>query len=397
MGDQNITPETQCEIWAADDDNKVELPTGAIPVKNKPDESEYDGLFEGGDLLDDYEAKSAEMAALHDDWREVALIWSNRLDQLLAQVYVFDRVLQDPGSAPPTDEFEDFANEMVGFYAISAYGLGSGAWSGSKALYNYFVPQNPSTSGPGPKPGTTSQGTQANVGKETLKKVRPKKPKPAPGAVTKTLSKGYRATKAKALAKGVGKTLLAAGTLASLVIVVVDLVNRNKSLAEVIPKFQRWMYGNDADGNLITNPELPDEDEIFDEDLEIKVNGAAGRIIEMRRAVADMLEAVRTVAILADVDILDEDNNPRDMTLVYCETSQVMAGRTRSAAQVTSALEVAQRMLCIDHWDDAIDYSDAQISTVTGVPVINVSALRLSVQANPTDSCPGVAPSGTGG
>ena len=45
MSDHEIDPQTNCTIWAADEDNNVVLPTGEIETKNLPAESEYLSLI----------------------------------------------------------------------------------------------------------------------------------------------------------------------------------------------------------------------------------------------------------------------------------------------------------------------------------------------------------------
>lgn len=357
MIDNNITQETVCEVWANKDENKIEDPTGTIPLVSLPDRNQYDGWFKGGDILDFYEAESTKMDTLHNEWREVALTWSKRNDEILAQVYVLNSILRDLGAAPPVDEFEDFTSETFGLYLVSGIGLVQGAWAlGGKALYHRLFP---STAPIAPAPPTTWLKTRKAV-------------------------------------KWGGRFVAAAGTVASVSVIILDLHKRNESMVEVIPKFQSWMYGEDENGSPIAKPVIPTEAQIQDEEYEVTLGGAAGRIIEMRRAVAAIKEEIKIVAGLVGVPILDDNNSERDINLIFCETKKILDNSVRNGGQVRAAQDVATRMLCIDRWDDNVSYTDAQISQVTGVPVVVVVGQRADVAADHDgDLCPGIA-TGTG-
>ena len=58
----------------------------------------------------------------------------------------------------------------------------------------------------------------------------------------------------------------------------------------------------------------------------------------MRRAIEDILDAIRTIANLLPVPLEDEDGNPRDLTLVFCETKQIMDGNVRSVSQIQEGM-----------------------------------------------------------
>ncbi|MEI4235045.1 hypothetical protein [Roseovarius sp. D22-M7] len=348
-----IDEDTDCSEWALE--NKVELPERAIPIKNLPDEAEYDGLFKGGSLMEEYENTVADMVALHEEWRDDTLEWSNRMDQLFAQIVVLERTLRDQGSAPPTDEFEGVTDKAIGIYILSAAGLiksGVGLWSllrGSSAA--------------------APTGAVAPVNA---------------GADARRVSTGVKAGKWAKRFQRTGNLLLGAGTVLSIGISVKDLIDRNKTLADFITNSHEWLYGKDEGGNLIAKPDVTTAD--------ITVGGAAGRILEMEAAVSDIHEAIRTLARLEGIAIEDADGKARDMNLVYCETKQALGDTVRSASQVMAAQDVATRMLCIDYHDDDITYSDEQIATVTGVPADVVQGMRGEVAAHPTDMCPGIAP-----
>jgi hypothetical protein len=79
------------------------------------------------------------------------------------------------------------------------------------------------------------------------------------------------------------------------------------------------------------------------------------------------------------------------MNLIFCKTRKIMEGRVRSASQVMAALDVATRMLCIDHWNSGIDYSNAQIAAITGVDEFTVGQIRTQVSGSPAALCPGIA------
>jgi hypothetical protein len=161
------------------------LPTGSIPIKTLPPTSDYDGLFEGGNIIEDYETVAAQMATLHDEWREVTLEWSNRMDQLFAQNVVLERTLRDQGSAPPVEDFDEVASDILGFYFINAYGLGQGIWSASEPLRRKIGRTKAKTQSIGiqmdPTPGTATRTVQ----RELLKKANPEAAR-----VAKSVSKG---------------------------------------------------------------------------------------------------------------------------------------------------------------------------------------------------------------
>lgn len=388
-----ITTETDCDVWAFLPENNVVLPSSDIPVKNMPPKSSYDGLLEGDGILKDYERVSAQMAELHDTWREATLEWSTRMDQLFAQIVVLKRTLEDDGSAPPEDDFEEFAEEILGFYIITFYGLGQGLWSVSDPLRRKLGFGKPRTATIGvqttPTPSPTPVAAKKQMHRELLRKTNPSAAK-----VAATVSQGAKTSKmarVRSFAKGSGKALLAVGTLVSLGVIVIDIINRKKSMIEVIPKFQGWLYGyeDEAETQPIKTPDITTDDGI-------RVGGAAGRILEMQQAIAAIHDAIRTLARLEGVATETPDGTDRDMNLVFCEIRRIMDGRVRSASQVAAALDVTTRMLCIDHWTPGISYSDTQIADVTGIDAFTVGLLRSQVSSNPTALCPGVAP-GSGG
>jgi hypothetical protein len=360
-----IDDTTDCSVWAADNGNNVVLPTGEIPVKNLPPESEYDGLFEGGKLLEEYETKARAMEDLHEEWRDVALEWSNRMDQLFAQIIVLERTLRDKGTAPPADDFEDITSRIIGFYAASGFGIVQGGVSIGKFA---FARKKTFASA-----GTQTTATQASAGSNAS-----------------AISRGARASKMTKL-KTLGRVTVGLGTVLSLTVIAVDLANRNKSLREAIPKFHKWLYGPDDDNpeNLIAEPDITTDD--------ITVGGAAGRILEMRRAVAEIHEAIRTLARLEGIATRNPDDTDRDMNLVYCETRQAVGDSIYDASQVMAASRVALRMLCIDRYTAGTSYSDVQIAAVTGLSELETGALRTQVNGEDGPAlCPGIAP-GTGG
>jgi hypothetical protein len=385
-----IDDDTDCSIWASREENRVVPPAGAISVRNLPDPSEYDGLLEGGDILQDYEARAEVMEELHEDWREVALEWSRRMDQLFAQIVVLERTLRDQGAAPPVDEFEDVTSQTIGFYVASIFGFAQGSWSLGKFVMERV--RDKKTIGVGTQaPSVRSASSNASYSSSASARSSASSARSAGSARSaSSLARGMNASKAtrwKSVARGAGKATMGLATVASLVVVAVDVANRNKSLNEAIPRFHAWLFGRDGNGNPIAEPDITTE--------EITVGGAAGRIIEMQRAVAEIHDAIRTLANLEGVATQNPDGSDRDMNLVYCETRQAVGDNIYDASQVMAATRVATRMLCIDKWTDGVSYTDGQIAGVTGLSAFEIGALRTRVDGD--DSlCAGIAPASGG-
>lgn len=372
-----IDDDTDCSIWATEDENNVVLPTDEIPIKNLPDPSEYDGLLEGDGILKEYEAKAEAMEQLHEEWREVALEWSRRMDQLFAQIVVLERTLRDEGTAPPVDEFEEFTSRIIGFYVASMFGVAQGSWSIGKFVAERLREKK-----------FASVGTQAPSVRSASSGAARSSASPAPSATSaSSLSRGMKASKmakVKSVGRVAGKAAFGLATVASLVVVAVDLSNRNKSLKEAIPRFHKWLYGVDDNDNLIAEPDITTDD--------ITVGGAAGRILEMQRAVGEIHDAIRTLASLEGIATENPDGTDRDMNLVYCETRQAIGDNIYDASQVMAATRVATRMLCIDKWTDGVSYTDGQIADVTGLSAFEIGALRTQVDGDDEGAlCPGIA------